>query len=129
MARLLQTTNDAAALRAAVTERAKLAGEERQRILMGMGWLGLFSDAPVPAHSTVLDGLAKTLEAHMTYQQGERDMVMLQHKFEVELADGRRVPPRHAPPLVLACSLIRDVREDSNCARRRCSSMVSRCRG
>ena len=74
-----------------MTQRAKISGEDRQRILMGMGWLGLFSDSAVPALGTVLDGLAKTLESHMTFQAGERDMVMLQHKFEVELADGRKV--------------------------------------
>jgi len=56
-----------------------------------MGWLGLFSDTPAPRFGSVLDALAKTLHAKMSFQPGERDMIMLQHKFDIELADGRKV--------------------------------------
>jgi len=38
-----------------------------------------------------LDTLCATLEAKMQYGPNERDLVMLQHKFEIELADGKRV--------------------------------------
>ena len=77
---------------------------------MGMGWLGLFSATPVPRLGSVLDGLAKTLESRMAYKAGERDMVMLQHKFEVELADGRKVRRRkwtRSPRLAYGCSRLR----------------------
>lgn len=38
-----------------------------------------------------LDTLCATLEAKMQYGPNERDLVMLQHKFEIELVDGKRV--------------------------------------
>ena len=50
--------------------------------------LGLFSDTPVHKKGNLLDTLCATLEDKMMYLPGERDMVMLQHKFQVELKDG-----------------------------------------
>lgn len=55
--------------------------------------LGLFSEQDPIKAGNFLDTLAKTLEAKMQYQEGERDLVLLQHKFEVTLKDGRRVSP------------------------------------
>ena len=42
------------------------------------------------ALGNLLDTLCATLEAKMQYEQGERDMVMLQHKFEIEKKDGSK---------------------------------------
>lgn len=53
--------------------------------------LGMFSDTPVIKRGNLLDTLCATLEEKMQFLPGERDMVMLQHKFEVELKDGTRV--------------------------------------
>lgn len=79
-------------LRAEVVKRAGLEGEMMTRILNGMNALGFFSTTEqAPRKGTFLDSLAATLQAKMTYQEGERDMVLLQHKFEIELADGVRV--------------------------------------
>ncbi|KAH8903109.1 Saccharopine dehydrogenase [Coniochaeta sp. PMI_546] len=63
---------------------------EQQRILSGLQWLGLFSDEPIIPRGNPLDTLCATLEQKMKYEEGERDMVMLQHKFVIEYPDGRR---------------------------------------
>lgn len=65
--------------------------EEKARIIDGMKWLGLFSDTKITPRGNPLDTLCATLEAKMEYGPGERDMVMLQHKFVIELADGKKV--------------------------------------
>ncbi|KAJ9155406.1 Saccharopine dehydrogenase-like protein [Pleurostoma richardsiae] len=63
---------------------------EQQRILSGLQWLGLFSEEPITPRGNPLDTLCATLEKKMQYGEGERDMVMLQHKFGIEYPDGRR---------------------------------------
>jgi saccharopine dehydrogenase (NADP+, L-glutamate forming) len=68
-----------------------MSEDEIERILKGFKWLELFSDKPVQRRGTLLDTLCATLEEKMQYEEGERDMVILQHKFEVELKDGTRV--------------------------------------
>lgn len=57
---------------------------EQQRILSGLYWLGLFSKKPIVPRGNPLDTLCATLEQKMQYEKGERDMVMLQHKFVIE---------------------------------------------
>lgn len=65
--------------------------EEKERILQGMAELGLFSsDVNITPRGNPLDTLCATLEEKMQYEPGERDMVMLQHKFEIEHQDGRK---------------------------------------
>ena len=76
---------------AAVCSKASLSGDLAKRIISGLRWLGLFSDVKVHRRGNLLDTLCATLEEKMQYEAGERDMVMLQHKFEIELADGRQV--------------------------------------
>ena len=44
----------------------------------------------------MLDTLCARLETLMAYAPGERDLVMLQHKFVVERADGTEVRNLHA---------------------------------
>ncbi|KAF8435459.1 Saccharopine dehydrogenase-domain-containing protein [Boletus edulis BED1] len=62
---------------------------ESARIISGLRWIGLFSTAKVvPRGKNLLDTLCAQLEGLMKYEQGERDLVMLQHKFVVEWADG-----------------------------------------
>lgn len=38
-----------------------------------------------------MDTLCATLEKKMKFEEGERDMIMLQHKFEIDWADGTSV--------------------------------------
>ena len=65
---------------------------EATRILSGMRWIGLFSSEKATVRAgNLLDTLCAQLEAKMQYEENERDLVMLQHKFVVEWADGKRV--------------------------------------
>ncbi|KAF2095239.1 saccharopine reductase [Rhizodiscina lignyota] len=62
--------------------------EEKNRIIAGLRWIGLFSDEKITPRKNPLDTLCATLEEKMQYEEGERDMVILQHKFEIEHKDG-----------------------------------------
>ena len=65
---------------------------ETTRIISGLRWIGLFSSEIVkPRRGNLLDTLCAQLETLMKYEPGERDLVMLQHKFVVEWEDGREV--------------------------------------
>ncbi|CCF40942.1 saccharopine dehydrogenase [Colletotrichum higginsianum] len=64
--------------------------EERHRIIDGLRWIGLFSDKPAALRGNLLDTLCVELERLMSFQPGERDLVMLQHRFVVEWRGGRR---------------------------------------
>lgn len=82
--------------------RAKCAftdAEHEARVLQGLRWLGLLSNTPATINGTpaqrekneggnLLDTLCKNLEAKCAYGPSERDMVMLQHRFEIETKDG-----------------------------------------
>ncbi|KWU45427.1 saccharopine dehydrogenase [Rhodotorula sp. JG-1b] len=83
---------DEASLIAAVKAKTSFPSEaEEERILSGLRWIGLFSQSEkVVPRGNLLDTLCATLEAKMQYEKGERDMVMLQHKFEIENADGSK---------------------------------------
>ena len=64
---------------------------ERTHILKGLHWLGIFSDTQhVDPKSTPLDALCVLLEEKLAFEPGERDMVILQHRFKIEHADGRQ---------------------------------------
>lgn len=64
--------------------------DEKNRILAGLRWIGLFSDEKITPRSTPLDTLCATLEGKMAYEAEERDFVFLQHRFEIEHKDGRK---------------------------------------
>jgi hypothetical protein len=52
----------------------------------------LFSTEKIkPRAKNLLDTLCAQLEILMKYEEGERDFVMLQHKFVVEWKDGKEV--------------------------------------
>lgn len=85
------SSTGAADLKAAILSKAQFdSPEEEQRILGGLQWIGLFSEEPITPRGNPLDTLCATLEQKMQYEQGERDMVMLQHKFIIEHKDGKR---------------------------------------
>ncbi|KAK4192883.1 Saccharopine dehydrogenase [Podospora australis] len=84
-------SSSAADLEATILAKASFESEEdKKRIISGLKWIGLFSDEPITAKSNPLDTLCATLEKKMQYEENERDLVMLQHKFEIEHADGSR---------------------------------------
>ena len=65
---------------------------ESVRIISGFRWIGLFlTEKVAPRGKNLLDTLCAQLEGLMRYEQGERDLVILQHKFVVEWADGTEV--------------------------------------
>jgi saccharopine dehydrogenase (NADP+, L-glutamate forming) len=64
--------------------------EEKNRILSALKWIGLFSDEKISPRGNPLDTLFATLEKKMQFEEGERDFVMLQHKFEIEHKDGSK---------------------------------------
>jgi saccharopine dehydrogenase (NADP+, L-glutamate forming) len=53
-------------------------------------WLGLFGDDTVPDQNNYLDILSDRLQEKLFYKPGEKDMIILQHKFTVENADKTR---------------------------------------
>lgn len=64
--------------------------EDKERILSGLRWIGVFSDDKITPRGNPLDTLCATLERKMQFEKNERDMVLLQHKFEIEHKDGSR---------------------------------------
>ncbi|KAH8588088.1 saccharopine dehydrogenase [Bisporella sp. PMI_857] len=64
--------------------------EQREHILGGLRWLGIFSSEKIIPRGNPLDTICATLEKKMQFGEGERDLVILQHKFEVELKDGSK---------------------------------------
>lgn len=88
---ILQAKSSSAAdLEAAVKSRTKFASaEDESRILAGLRWIGIFSTSEkITPAGTPLDVLCATLEQKCAYTPDERDMVMLQHKFEIENKNG-----------------------------------------
>lgn len=84
-------SSSAADLEEAIVGKATFESEEdKKRILSGLRWIGLFSDEQIYPKGSPLDTLCATLEKKMEFEEGERDFVMLQHKFEIEHADGSR---------------------------------------
>jgi saccharopine dehydrogenase (NADP+, L-glutamate forming) len=75
----------------AISSKSKFRdNEEKERIINGMRWLGMFSEVKIIPRGNPLDTLCATLEEKMRYGPGERDMVMLQHRFGIESADGSK---------------------------------------
>jgi saccharopine dehydrogenase-like NADP-dependent oxidoreductase len=52
-------------------------------------WLGLLGSDPLPGPAAPVDILTERMLEKMSYRQGERDMVVLQHTFMAEFADRR----------------------------------------
>ncbi|KAJ1673129.1 saccharopine dehydrogenase (NADP+, L-glutamate-forming), partial [Spiromyces aspiralis] len=63
----------------------------RQRVRNGIKWLGILSpEIQAEKRGTYLDVLCARLEKLMQYGPGERDMILLQHHFEIENKDGSK---------------------------------------
>ncbi|KAH6663182.1 saccharopine dehydrogenase [Halenospora varia] len=63
---------------------------QKEHLLAGLRWIGIFSDEEITPRGNPLDCLCATLEKKMQFEDGERDLVMLQHKFEIEHSNGAR---------------------------------------
>jgi saccharopine dehydrogenase-like NADP-dependent oxidoreductase len=55
--------------------------------LAGMEWLGLLGGDPLPGPAAPVDILTARMLEKMSYAEGERDMLVLQHTFVAEFAD------------------------------------------
>ncbi|MDX2436801.1 MAG: saccharopine dehydrogenase C-terminal domain-containing protein [Acidobacteriota bacterium] len=55
--------------------------------LAGMEWLGLFGDDPLPGPAAPVDILTERMLEKMSYGDGERDMLVLQHTFVADFPD------------------------------------------
>ncbi|KAG9246243.1 Saccharopine dehydrogenase [Calycina marina] len=88
---LSATSSNQKDLEWAIASKAKFQStEEKERILSGLKWVGIFSDDKIIPRGNPLDTLCATLEKKMQFEEGERDLVMLQHKFEIEHKDGKK---------------------------------------
>lgn len=59
-------------------------------VMKNLDWLGLFSDDRVPDCDNRLDILGERLLEKLKYEEGEKDMIILKHKFTVENKDGTK---------------------------------------
>lgn len=67
-------------LKKALSEYLRI--EENSDIIMRLDWLGLLSDNPLPLEKgSALDILAAKMLEKLQYEEGERDMIILQHEF------------------------------------------------
>lgn len=85
------TSNSEQDLTWAISSKASFTDtEEKYRIISGLKWIGLFEDTPIEPRDNPLDTLCAQLEKKMKYEEGERDLVFLQHKFDIEHKDGSK---------------------------------------
>ena len=64
--------------------------DEEAHVVSGLRWLGLLSSKKITPRGNPLDTLCATLEEKMQYEEGDRDFVMLQHKFDIEWKNGSK---------------------------------------
>jgi Saccharopine dehydrogenase C-terminal domain len=75
---------------------------EAERIISGMRWMGILAaEKATIVGRNLLDTLCTQLEKLMSFKEGERDLVMLQHKFVVEWANGDTVCLYFLLPILL----------------------------
>ncbi len=64
---------------------------EDSDIMKRLVWLGLFSDDAVPVgKGGAIDIVAARMIEKMSFKEGERDMIVLEHTFEAAYPDGQR---------------------------------------
>ncbi len=70
---------------AKAAEKTGLAKDDE--IIGRLEWLGLFTDQPVHDFDNCLDILSQQMQDKLYYKEGEKDMLVMQHKFIVENKD------------------------------------------
>jgi saccharopine dehydrogenase-like NADP-dependent oxidoreductase len=68
----------------------KIGLPENSAVIEKLKWLGLFEDKPVPGCNNYLDMFSRLLQEKLYYREGEKDMILLRHKFVVENSDKTR---------------------------------------
>jgi saccharopine dehydrogenase (NADP+, L-glutamate forming) len=70
---------------------AHLGIEEDSDIIKRFEWLGLLSDESIPvSKGSALDILGARMLEKLQYEEGERDMIILQHQFIASYPDGNK---------------------------------------
>lgn len=70
---------------------AKLGIEEGSDIIERLAWLGLLSPDPLPVEKgSALDIIGARMLEKLQYEEGERDMIILQHQFMVSYPEGQK---------------------------------------
>ena len=65
--------------------------DENSEIIDRLEWLGLLEDSPLPQTlASPLDIIGDKMLEKLQYQEGERDMIILQHIFEADYTDGKK---------------------------------------
>jgi saccharopine dehydrogenase (NADP+, L-glutamate forming) len=62
-------------------------------------WLGLNSELPIKNHASCLDALSQLLLDKLQFEEGEQDMIVMQHQFDITTSDSARV--RHTSTMVV----------------------------
>jgi saccharopine dehydrogenase-like NADP-dependent oxidoreductase len=65
----------------------KLGITENSEVIKRLEWLGLFSNETVADFDNRLDILSQRLQDKLFYKQGEKDMLILRHRFQVKNKD------------------------------------------
>ncbi len=68
----------------------KLGIPANSEIIKRLEWLGLFSDEIVPDAANYLDILSTRLQEKLFFKEGEKDMLILRHRFIVENKNGSK---------------------------------------
>lgn len=68
----------------------KLNIDKDSDVIKRLIWLGLFDDKTVPNYNNKLDILSHLLQEKLYYKEGEKDMILLKHRFIVEYPDGKK---------------------------------------
>ncbi|CAG8980138.1 hypothetical protein HYALB_00011671 [Hymenoscyphus albidus] len=91
LSKAILATNSAQESELIATTSSKLVDiGTKEKIVSGFRWLGLFSNTPISDVSTPFDAVVCTLEERLKFEPGERDLVFLHHKFQIEHKDGQR---------------------------------------
>ena len=70
-------------------------------LLAKLEWLGLTEETALPStRASALDILAGRMIERLSYAEGERDMIILQHQFVAEYPDTGRAPEKISSTLV-----------------------------
>lgn len=68
----------------------KLGIAASSAVMKRLEWLGLFSDETIPAAGNYLDVLSDQLQKKLFFKEGEKDLLLLRHRFVVENKDKTR---------------------------------------
>jgi len=72
-------------------EEATSKVELTEKIREQAEWLGLYSEEAIPSDiKTPLDVLCKLCQEKLVYAEGEKDMILMKHTFEVEYTKAKR---------------------------------------